>query len=96
MYLKEITISNLELFIYGFGVGFITGKNSTESDDYYFDDTKGFKNWFLKKKNITEVTFSSWDHPFLQEVNGDQKKALDLYFDYLEEYYLSQNKIKKK
>lgn len=91
-----MTISNLELFIYGFQVGFLTGKNSTELDDFYFDENSGFKKWFLEKKNLSEPNFSTWDYPFLQETSGDEKKALDLYFDYLEEYYHSRNEMENK
>lgn len=85
-YLRELTIANLELFILGFQVGYQTGKNASEEQDPFFDDISGFRQWYLETKQISNVNFSTWDTPFLQEAKGDEAQALFLYFDYLDKY----------
>jgi hypothetical protein len=74
-------------------VGFNLAKNATNFKDTYFDDG-GFLEWMDQKYHIGQP--NSWTTPFLDQANSDEKKALELYFDYLEEYHKEKivNKLK--
>ena len=79
MYLGEPKISKLVNFISGYMICL----GITNNDDKYFDNP-GFLSWLYKKYNLDMTSY--WIDPFLKEANGDEKKALQLYFNYLEEY----------
>ena len=83
LYLGEYKISKLPNFITGYSIGSHMTKNIDAQPDKYFEGP-GFINWFFKKYNIADTSF--WQTPFLEEAKGDEKKALDLFFDYLDEY----------
>lgn len=83
MYLGEGKISKLQNFIFGYSIGFLMAKQSDKQIDTYFDKP-GFLDWFTEKYNIKQTNF--WYAPFLDEANGDEKLALELFFKYLEEY----------
>jgi len=83
MYLGEPRISLLPNFILGYSMGFHMAKNIDEAMDEYFGET-GFLEWFLKKYKIKQTSF--WQTPFLDEANNDEKKALEIFFKYLDEY----------
>lgn len=83
MYLGEPKISLLPNFILGYHLGFYMAKNHDTVMDKYFGET-GFLEWFFKKFNIGQTSF--WMTPFLNEANQDERKALELFFKYLDEY----------
>jgi hypothetical protein len=83
MYLGEYKISKLQNFILGYRMGQHMIKSPETSPDKYFEGP-GFLQWHNKKYNV--ALSSSWETPFLQEAKGDEKKALDLFFKYLQEY----------
>ena len=82
MYLGKPEISKLQTYIVGYDMGFHMTGHETIKEDRYFNP--GFIEWFYKKYNIRETSF--WETPFLEEAKNDEKKALDLFFNYLEEY----------
>jgi len=88
MYLGEPKISLLSNFIFGYQMGFYMAKNNDGAMDEYFGET-GFLEWFFKKYNIRQTSF--WRTPFLDEADQDEKKALELFFKYLEEYSKEMN-----
>ena len=83
MFLGEYKISKLQNFILGYSMGSFMARNSETPEDIYFENP-GFYDWFLKTYKHSWTSF--WITPFLEEADGDEKKALDLYFNYLEEY----------
>jgi hypothetical protein len=84
--LHEAKISNLSLFITGYMVGYgIAGKKQ----DRYFGEN-GFIDWFCRKYNVDEPCYTMM--PFLNIANDDEKKALEIYFGYLQEYQDYMNK----
>ena len=50
----------------------------------------GFLEWFFKKYNVGQTSF--WQTPFLDEADQDERKALELFFEYLEEYNMDMTK----
>ena len=85
MYLGDNTISSLSKFIIGYSFGFDAAKVSDDEFDSYFGKY-GFVEWFLREENLQPTSF--WETPFLDKANGDEKVALQIYFEYLEKYYL--------
>ena len=83
MYLGEAKISLLSNFIFGYSMGFHMAKSSDNEIDDYFGEA-GFLEWFFQKYNLEQTSF--WETPFLNEANNDEKKALQLFFEYLEKY----------
>ena len=83
MYLGEAKLSKLATFLVGYNIGYFTAKEEGADMDEYFGDN-GFLEWFFKKHNIGNLSF--WEIPFLELANGDDAKALIVYFEYLEEY----------
>ncbi len=83
MYLGEAKISLLPTFIIGYMVGCNLARNP-DFKDTYFDDG-GFLEWMDQKYHIGQP--NSWTTPFLDQSNDDERKALELYFNYLEEYH---------
>lgn len=57
-------------------------QNSPVVDRYF--GNPGFLEWYSDKYKKDLGSF--WVSPFLDEANSDEKKALDLYFKYLDEY----------
>lgn len=88
MYLGEPRISLLPNFILGYSMGFHMAKKHDTAMDEFFGET-GFVEWFFKKYNIVQSSF--WQTPFLDEANQDERKALELFFKYLEEYNKEMN-----
>ena len=87
MYLKEAKISTLNTFLLGYQMA--EKMNSIETDEFFGEN--GFFNWFMKIKGI-EFT-SSIETPFLNECNNNEKKALELYFEFLEKYRFEKSKL---
>src|SRR5688572_7356695 len=82
MYLGESRLSCLGSFITGYTI--CLDINSA-ADRYVGAYGKpGFVEWLFRKKNVPFA--SHWEQPFLQEANNDEQKALQLYFQYLEEF----------
>ena len=79
MYLGEAKISKLVNFISGYMICL----NITGNADKYFDNP-GFLSWLYDNYNFDKTSY--WTDPFLKEANGDESKALELFFNYLEEY----------
>jgi hypothetical protein len=77
IFIKEAKIFNLSIFI--------TGYYACNSNDLYFDESEGFLAWFCKKKNPAKM--SRWEDYFLAMANYNEHRALDLYFEYLDEYH---------
>jgi hypothetical protein len=84
MYLSEAKISLLPTFIFGYMTAFGLGKNVGASMDEYFGEN-GFLEWMDQKYNIGQL--NSWTTLFPDKTNNDEKKSLELYFNYLQEYY---------
>lgn len=82
LFITEAKISKLTNFITGYHIGVHMTMNSNEPQDRYFANP-GFISWFFDKYKVESPTF---ERPFLEEANGDEKKALDIFFNYLEEY----------
>lgn len=82
MYLGEDKISKLQNFIFGYEMGVRLNCKEGIQDNYFGEN--GFINWFYKKNN-TKMD-SSWESPFLKQAEGDERKALLIYFKYLEEF----------
>lgn len=83
MYLGRNHISLLPNYIYGFGAGFHVASGK---EDFYFDSTHGFLPWYETNYWIEDRP-PFWAYYFLSKVGDDQVKALELYFERLEEYY---------
>ncbi|MES2703145.1 MAG: hypothetical protein V4649_10925 [Bacteroidota bacterium] len=83
LFFGQARISNLADFISGYSTGFYAARNSQEKEDEFFSDDS-FIEWFYKKKNLENG--GSWRTPFLEEANGDEAKALLIFFEYLEQY----------
>ncbi len=83
MFLGENKISELPNFLLGYSMSSLMTKTSETHVDKYFNEP-GFIDWYFNKYNITWTSF--WQTPFLEEAKGDEKKALNLFFKYLEEY----------
>ena len=77
LYLGQAKISLLPTFIIGYRM-----YPGAFKDDYFGEN--GFLEWMDKKYNIGQP--SSWTTPFLDKANDNEEKALELYFDYLEEF----------
>ncbi len=90
MYLGEAKLYKLTNFITGYSMccNFVY-----KIEESYFGDN-GFLEWYYKTYNV--VPDSSWESPFLNEANGDEAIALDIYFNYLEKYYLEITNSNKK
>lgn len=82
MYLGENKISKLTNFLTGYHMGQVMNTPDAEIDPYFGEN--GFLSWFHTKYNIKMN--SSWASPFLVEADNDEAKALDIFFNYLEEY----------
>lgn len=82
LFLGEYKISALPNFITGYSIGRHLNKSSNAKPDRF--DEPGFIDWYFKTYKIESKIF--WHTPFLEEAKGDEKKALDLFFKYLEEY----------
>jgi hypothetical protein len=83
LFLGEKQISKLPNFIAGYSIGYSMAKESEASFEKYFEEP-GFLNWFYQSHNLEPESF--WHLSFLEEANGNEEKALDLYFSYLEKY----------
>lgn len=66
---------------------FLTGYEVASPKDTYFDKKNGFLSWFYRHKGISEVYFSEWTYPFIEEAKSDEAIALIIYFKYLETYF---------
>jgi hypothetical protein len=82
LFISQAKISRLPNFITGYKIGNFMASDVNDTIDPYFENP-GFINWFFEKYNIESPIM---EKPFLDEANGDEKKALDLFFTYLEEY----------
>ncbi len=82
-YLKEPSLSALSTFLLGYQVG----RAQRYHDDFFGE--QGFIHWLLHKKGSPEVSF--WEIILMEEAGNDEFRALELFFDYLEEYHQDQN-----
>ena len=82
MYLGRNHISFLPNFIIGYMMAIHVTKPSEYKDRYF--DSPGFIKWFYD--NYRKELTSFWHIEFLEEAKGDEQKALELYFNYLEKY----------
>jgi hypothetical protein len=80
MFLTNYSIFSMSIFITGFSMSEYVYKNN----DPYFGEN-GFLEWYSKKYKPKESSF--WTDYFLKETKNDERKALELYFERLEEYY---------
>lgn len=85
MFLGKNNIWSLSTFLNGYEMATMMYRDNMDS----FYSENGFKKWFLTIKNAHNVSF--WEIPLIEEAEGDETKALELFFNYLEEY---QNSIK--
>ncbi len=85
MYIGEAKISNLPNFIIGYNMAIQMSTDTTISSDRYFQP--GFLEWFYHRYHIKPASF--WETAFLEEAKNDEEKALELFFEYLEEYSIS-------
>lgn len=81
MYLGRNHISLLPNFLLGYQ---FCSTISPPGIDFYFGQ-KGFLHWYEKKYNPSPKSF--WKDYFLERVGNDEAKALDLYFETLEDYH---------
>lgn len=81
MYLGKNHISLLPNLIIGYML--CDGISGRPTDFYFGED--GFIAWYEKKYAREQQSF--WDGYFLDEAGNDQVKALDIYFQRLEEFY---------
>lgn len=86
MYLGTNEISKLPNFIIGYSV---SNNLQPENKDLYFDNG-GFLEWYEEKYKPKQSSF--WCDWFTNESNGDERLALKLYFEKLEEFYLEKYK----
>jgi len=81
MFLGKNHISKLPNFIHGYH---FSDSISQRQPDFYFGNN-GFLIWYKDKYKPTEMSF--WHDYFLEEADNDDEKALDIFFERLEEYY---------
>ena len=81
IYLGLSHISKLPNFILGYRFRDEIFQGET---DFYFGNS-GFLQWYEKKYKPKPMSF--WHDYFLSVVKNDEFKALELYFERLEEYY---------
>ena len=81
MYLGKNSITKLPGFIAGY---MFRDALSNSSEDFYFGEN-GFINWYEKKYKVQRASF--WHSYFLDEASNNKEKALEIYFERLEEYY---------
>lgn len=84
MFLKEPKISMLSTFLLGYSVGRTIAR---QEDDFYGEH--GFIPWLLHKKGNPRVSF--WEVILMEEANNDEYRALELFFEYLEEFQQEKN-----
>lgn len=77
-YLKEPKLSALSTFLLGYSIG------RTQPQDKDFFGEQGFIHWLLHKKGNPKVSF--WEVVLMEEANNDEYRALELFFEYLEEF----------
>lgn len=86
LYLKEPGISNLSTFLIGYNLGRIMGKAA--GNDFF--EENGFIQWLLHKKKNTTAPF--WEAILMEEADNDEFRALELFFEYLEEFKTKTNR----
>lgn len=80
MYLGDYSLSKLPALI----AGFMVACNFYDGTKTGMDRFSDFHEWFEKRHSLDRS--SSWTLPFLEMVNRNEKKALDLFFSELEVY----------
>ncbi|HEX8247374.1 MAG TPA: hypothetical protein VF599_04255, partial [Pyrinomonadaceae bacterium] len=53
----------------------------------------GFQSWISRKLLNQDTSAHDWAHLILQESNGDEEKAFDLFFALLEEFKLEKEDL---
>jgi hypothetical protein len=81
---RPATLSHLESFFIGIQVGTKCG------DDLKVFDA--FEEWVLWRHGVPKLNGNSFGH-ILHQAGGDEKKAFNLFFKYLEEYLAEREKI---
>lgn len=89
MYLGKNHISKLPNFILGYC---FSDNISQRQPDFYFGDN-GFLTWYRDRYKPKEMSF--WHNYFLEEADNDDEKALEIFFERLEEYYVWYKQINK-
>jgi hypothetical protein len=85
MYLGEATLSNLQNFIAGYYFPQDMHKFSLIPQEQQFQD---FHDWVARYCGWKEST-AGWKNIILQECQGDEKKALDSFFELYDNFYRS-------
>lgn len=81
MYLGRNHISKLPNFILGYQ---FCDRISNREQDFYFGN-RGFLTWYEEKYKPGRMSF--WQDFFVAEADNDEIKALEKYFEKLQEYY---------
>jgi len=81
MYLGTNQIIKLPNFIIGYHFRDLI---SEKAPDFYFGEN-GFLTWYVDKFKLPQLSF--WECYFMQEANDNEEKAIEIYFERLEQYY---------
>lgn len=84
MYLGRNQISLLSTFMTGYRFSLQENGYDISSDPFFGNDSGGFFIWFQNKRGYSSS--SNWYLTILKECNGEEEKALELFFNLLEEY----------
>lgn len=89
MYVGEKSLTRLQMFFYGYC--FALDRQDIEFNQRKFKKS-GFHDWIAKKLGWSEST-SGWLNMILNEVNGDEERAFDLFYLLLEEFKLEKEDL---
>lgn len=81
MYTGDWTITSLAAFINGFGLA-TSINNLNDNDTFRFNE---FPDWIAKYFGWFEST-AGWKNIILKECNGDERKALDRFFELYDQF----------
>ncbi len=84
MYLGKNHISLLSTFMTGYMISLQENGYDISTDPFFGDNESGFFVWFKKKRGYS--LSSNWYFTILEECNGSEENALELFFTLLEEY----------
>ena len=90
LFVGQKSLTRIQMFFYGY-------LYALDLQDIDFDQRKfgpyNFHDWIAKKLGWAEST-SGWLNMILNKVNGDEEKAVDLFFALLEEFKLEKEDIR--
>jgi hypothetical protein len=81
MYIGEHSLPCLCSFLYG--CLYLAYQQAIETNEH--PEFQGFHDWIAARFGWSEST-SGWCNIIIQECGGDQRKAMDRFFDLVEEY----------